>query len=207
MDRFEDKISAMIPDYLNGHLSEADRKLVEDSAANNSVIAADLEFQSRLKDAVKTPRDEFEPGDLDWARLSKAMTAEPQNLSLGMSDVANDRAGTPKFWRYAAVLLAVLAIGQAGVLGSIAINESSEPQYVTVSEAVTSSYSSKVGFVDNLTVKEMNEIVFLVGGNIISGPSALGLYDIDFSSKEACDEAYKMLQLRAEKIETISLCN
>jgi len=87
MTHLEDKISLMIPAYLRGELSEAERLEVETSAAENPAIAADIEFQKNLKDALKPDEAAFKPGELDWARLSKSMEQEGQ---------VPDRAG----WRF-----------------------------------------------------------------------------------------------------------
>jgi len=73
MMSFNDKISLMIPAYLRGELSEEDRQQVEKLAAENPDIAADIEFQRNIKLALSKDENTYEPGDLGWAKLSKAM--------------------------------------------------------------------------------------------------------------------------------------
>jgi len=76
---------------------------VESCAAENPAIAADIEFQKNLKDALKPDEAAFKPGELDWARLSKSMEQEGQ-----VPEYAAQKK--PQFWRYAAAILAVAAI-------------------------------------------------------------------------------------------------
>jgi len=198
MTSFEDKISLMIPAYLRGELSESDRKEVETLAAKNPEIAADIEFQKNLKSALAKDENAYEPGDLGWARLSKAM----ENSDEG----PNEAAKKPKFWRYAAAVLAVAVIGQAGVLGSMAFNKGQDAQYVTVSETSKAADTIKLGLHKELTVNQLTQILQLVDGSIIAGPSALGLYQVQFKSGSECLTAIDSLQKQRDVVDTVTSC-
>ena len=199
MMSFEDKISLMIPAYLRGELSEAARQEVEKLAAENPDVAADIEFQKNLKLALGKDENAYEPGDLGWAKLSKAME---------LSDGAEGKAvSQPKFWRYAAAVLAVAAIGQAGVLGSLAVNKGPEAQYITASEAFDGKYTAKMAFNINATGGQITQTLQSVSGVIVDGPSSLGLYQVEFKSKSDCQKAADQFQAQREIIETISACD
>lgn len=199
MTSFEDKISLMIPAYLRGELVEADRLAVEELAAKNPSIAADIEFQRGLRESLKPNEDAFEPGELGWARLSKAIEQEmPSQEQLVTS--------RPKFWKYAAAILAVTAIGQAGVLGAIAFESDENPQYKTVLETTTYGSSAKVEFSPNVTASQLTEILFSVEASIVAGPSSLGLYEIQFKSKSSCMEGLQVFKIQKNVVETRSTC-
>jgi len=198
MTSFEDKISLMIPAYLRGELSESERKEVEILAARNPEIAADIEFQKNLKLALAKDENAYEPGDLGWAILSKAM----ENSDEG----PNEAAKKPKFWRYAAAVLAVAVIGQAGVLGSMAFNKGQDAQYVTVSETSKAADTIKLGLHKELTVNQLTQILQLVDGSIIAGPSALGLYQVQFKSGSECLTAIDSLQKQRDVVDTVTSC-
>ena len=199
MMSFNDKISLMIPAYLRGELSEEDRQQVEKNAAENPDIAADIEFQRNIKLALSKDENTYEPGDLGWAKLSKAMEISDQRKA--------DTVSQPKFWRYAAAVLAVAAIGQAGVLGSLSFNKGQEAQYVTASEPSDGNYTAKMAFNTNATGGQITKTLQSVSGVIIDGPSSLGLYQVEFASKSDCLNAAERFQTQRDIIETVSACD
>ena len=199
MMSFEDKISLMIPAYLRGELSEAARQEVENLAAENPDVAADIEFQRNLKLALNTDENTYEPGDLGWAKLSKAIEASDEAKGKTVSQ--------PKFWRYAAAVLAVAAIGQAGVLGSLAVNKGQEAQYITASESSDGNYTAKMAFNVDATSGQITQALQSTSGVIIDGPSSLGFYQVEFKSKSDCKKATESFQTQPDIIETISACD
>jgi len=199
MTDFEDKISLMIPAHLRGELSVEEREQIETLAAKDPSIAADIEFQKNLKSALKPGNNEFEPGEMGWARLSKAM--ETPSID------ANDYSTKPKFWKYAAAILAVAAIGQAGILGSLALNDTSAEQYVTVSETPVDIHTVKIGFYSEITENQLTEALQSVKARIVAGPSSLGLYDVQFDSKDACLRASETFKETENLIDNMSICN
>ncbi|MEP3891004.1 MAG: zf-HC2 domain-containing protein [Hellea sp.] len=198
MTSFEDKVSLMIPAYLRGELSGPERREVETFAAKNPTIAADIAFQKNLKSALKPDEDRFEPGELGWARLSKGMRQE--------EPVLGEATSKPKFWRYAAAILAVAAIGQAGVLGSIAFRGNDAAQYRTASESPVQAYTIKLGFNPNVTEGQLAETLRSVDAAIIAGPSSLGLYDIQFKSEIACMKGADVFKTNRDIIDTVTAC-
>lgn len=199
MNSFEDKISLMIPAYLRGELSEEERQEIETLAAKNPEIAADIEFQRNLKASLANDENAYEPGDLGWAKLSKAM--EESDKSIASS------ASQPKFWRYTAAILAVAAVGQAGVLSSMAFNKGQDAQYVTASETPDiKTYSTKVAFGNDAKMSELTQTLQNVDGVIVKGPSSLGLYQVRFKSETDCQKAIESFQLRSDIVETVSSC-
>ena len=192
----------MIPAYLRGELSKSERQELEDHAAKNPAIAADIEFQKNLKSAIKSDQDNFEPGELGWAKLSKAMSESDVAPDLERETVSRP----PKFWKYAAAILAVAAIGQAGVLSSLAMKTSQDEQYLTVSETSANIHTIKIGFNDSVTAEQITETLKSLNAEIISGPSALELYDVRFKSASACAEAVQSFEARPNIIGTATPC-
>jgi len=202
MTNFEDKISLMIPAYLRGELSDAERQEVEMLAEKNPSIAADIEFQKNLKTALKSDEDTFQPGELGWARLSKAMAEDDANKSAIVESVLK----APKFWKYAAAILVVAAVGQAGVIGSMASKSGENSQYLTASENIPSLPSVKLGFNPDISADKITETLQSAEVSIIAGPSSLGLYDIQFSSAEACVQGVKNLKANPDVVDMVTAC-
>jgi len=214
MTTFKDEMSLKIPAYLRGDLSDTERQELESYAAENPEFSADIEFQKQLKSAIKDSHDGFVPGEMGWARLSKAMKAESSDLSssghndqIVANDMVDDKSKAPKFWRYAAAILAVAVIGQAGAIGFISSGDKSEPQYVTVSELARGDNTVKIAFNKSVTIGELTKEMSDLGGVIVSGPSALGLYAISFETSKTCLKAVEALEANTAMVETISRCN
>ena len=62
---------------------------------------------------------------------------------------------------------------------------------------------AKIAPLPELRMEALNDILDAVDGQIVSGPSALGLYDIQFETKEACQAAIPEFQ---ESIENEMTC-
>lgn len=199
MTQFEDKISLMIPAYLRGDLSDSERIEVENASAQNPSIAAEIEFQKSLKLALKPDTNAFEPSELGWAKLSKAIDQEE-------AEAEQVTASQPQFWKYAAAILAVAAIGQAGVLGSIAFKADDTAQYRPVSETPVQASTAKIGFNPSVTEEQLTKTLIHQQATIISGPSSLGLYEVAFESKSACMTARKVFETQKNVIDTLSAC-
>lgn len=198
MTSFEDKISLMIPAYLRGELSESERQEIENLAAKNPEIAADIEFQKNLKSAIAVDAEAYEPGDLGWARLSKAMEES--------GEIEDEISTKPKFWRYTAAILAVAAIGQAGVLGSMTFTKDQGVKYVTASDVTSETHMVTLGFNPEISVHQFTKNLQMVDGTITAGPSALGLYQVEFKSESACISAVETLQIQSNIVDTVSSC-
>lgn len=207
MMTFEDKMSLKIPAFLRGELSDEEMRELKALTASNPEFAADVEFQKQLKSAVRDTDNDFVPGEMGWAKLSKVMKEDATSSTESVTVAANDSGRVPKFWRYAAAILAVAAIGQAGIIGSMGIGEKAEPQYVTVSEIATTKNTVKISFADNVTLYQLTQNLLDLNGTIVSGPSALGLYAVSFQSLEACDKAVKSLETDSTIVESVSSCN
>ena len=199
MTSFEDKISLMIPAYLRGELSESERQEVENLAAKNPAVAEDIEFQRNLKSGLQNKSDGFEPGDLGWARLSKAIE--------NSEHVSRPTKTKPAIWQAATAVLAVAAVGQAGVIGTmVASNDAATPQYATVTEVPKKLNVVKIGFIPQVTEIQLRESLHEADATIVAGPSSLGLYEIQFKSTKSCAGGVAKLKLNVGVVETVSSC-
>lgn len=206
MTDFNDEISLLIPAYLRGELSAADMEKVETAAANHSEIRADLEFQKQLRETLQSENSLQASDELGWARLSRAMDEAEETSKKTpaiAAEVANDgRAPRSKFWMGATAALALLAIGQFGVMAKIQSSDQDQAKYTLVTET-TDQVRAKIAPLANIRVEDLNKILNAVEGQIVSGPSAVGLYDIQFETEDACLSAISKIQ---NNIENTMIC-
>lgn len=185
----KDELIALIPDYLEDRLSELDKENLLSAIANDSDLAAELDFQKNIKSALNIDTAINDYDELGWARLSKEMNVD----AMSAIPSANDNIGQPKFWRYAAAFLMVAVLGQSIFIGSNLKGESQD-RYLPVTQAPVQAHILKVEFAQNLLLTEMAETLQELNGNIISGPSKIGLYQLSFTSEDSLIEAERFFR-------------
>ena len=189
----QNPISEMLPDYVNGLLSEEDTRRIDLAAQENPEIAAEIEFCRHIKSTVNANSDENGPGELGWARLSRAISAEAK---------ASAAPSSSPLWKYAAAAFGFIALGQAVMLVASTQPSSGNDVYVTASEQQSEPIYLKVGFVANASEADIRELLLSVDGQITAGPTALGLFQIRFDTLSARDNALQEFTQSPNIIET-----
>jgi len=193
----------MIPDYLEGRLSAADRSIVEKSINQDAEFAAEFRLQKNMRDALQSEVVTDVSDELGWARLKKDMNVSEVSeiIEQPVSGTANDNIRPGRFWRSAAALLFVAVIGQGAFIGT-KLQTGNEAQYAAVSEPALESFTLKVGFTADAPLADVTALMTETSGHIIAGPSSLGLYVVGFSSQEDLLGAEAVFKARSEIIET-----
>ena len=204
MSNKNEEISLKIPAYLRGELSPAVEIKIEELAASDANFSAEIDFQRNLSTALKSEACEFTPGDMGWARLSKDM----KSTSSGLITQENNKNSSSRIWKYAAACFAVAAVGQAGVLGNMAVSGSDEDaRYIPVSEAVIPTNVITVGVMREARNDDFTRLLIETKGQIVKGPSTLGFYEVQFKSRSECQAAVSKFETQSNVIETASSCS
>ena len=204
MSNKNEEISLKILAYLRGELSPAVKIEIEDLAASDPNFAAEIDFQRNLSAALKSEACEFTPGDMGWARLSKDMKSTSNDLITPV----NNKASSSRVWKYAAACFAVAAVGQAGILGNMAVSGSNEDaRYIPVSEAIILPNVSTVGIMREASNDDLTRLLIETKGQIVKGPSTLGFYEVQFKSRSECQAAVSKFETQSNVIETASSCS
>ena len=173
-------------------------RAVRNSAGATPSHAEELALYEGLAKAGENFHQAQSPGELGWARLSRAIETERQN------EIKSQYVGqtTQPLWRYATFALGFVVIAQAAMWFS-ASNVSSEPTYVTVTEAVD-SFDAQVIFNPDATEIDIRELLHSVNGEIVMGPSALGIYTVRFVDEDARSASLDTLKAATKIIESAS---
>ena len=172
----------LIPEYLEDRLSDKDRVRLETAIENNSDIAAEFKFQKNIKTALRADTSNDTPDQLGWARLEKSLAKDTSTTSKTVPIAVNDNPKPSPFWRYAAACLGVALLGQT-VFISTQLNNASDDIYLPVTTTPAHHFSLKVEFTDTAQTSDITDLLTKSQGNIISGPTTLGLYEINFASE------------------------
>ncbi len=163
-----------VTDYLAGRLSSEEAKRLEAEAELNQTLASELALGGAMRRALADLADETSPGDLGWARLARAMDVER------LTAARNDR---PPLWRYAAIALGMLALGQPIALTSSIGGR--QDAYIPVSDARADQTLAALTFSPAATEAEIRALLQEVDAEIVAGPSALGVYRLRFNDAAA----------------------
>ncbi len=196
----DDEQDSRVTDFVRGKSSATEAKRLEADAAADPKLAAEIEFARKLKQAIGETADASDDGgsELGWARLSKAIDRE-----VGAHPVA----AAPAFWRYAALVLGAVALGQAAVL-TTKIGARKEPTYVTASAGGAShgdqQHTIKITFAPDAKEGEIRALFLSVDADIVSGPSAAGVYEVRLEDADAKATAKEVFEQSSSLIKTIS---
>ena len=188
-------LNELLLDYARGTASEDAKAAIEARAESDPKIAEEIAYLRGLQNAVSPLKQDTAPDELGWKRLSNAINAERAPVA------ANDNA---PFWKYAAAALAVVAALQTAFLFQ-SPQTSEEPTYVTASASDENVFGLNVIFQPSATADELTSALKNVNGEIIAGPSALGLYTVAFDDEAARDAALTALTRETDIVESVSV--
>ncbi|MEM6850281.1 MAG: hypothetical protein AAF527_01075 [Pseudomonadota bacterium] len=175
----EPERTAAIADVARGAAASEAAKDLRARAEDDSALQADLAIFEHLSEAVKTRPTPERASELVWARLARSIAADEQ---------ARAETRRARYWRIAAMALAAVALGQLALMLSATTDAPEDGVYITASQAETAT-SLKVAFMPSASEGEIRTLLRSVNGEIVSGPSALGLYTVRFSDTKAMERA------------------
>lgn len=159
------EIEKLLPFWVNGTLSDAERDLVESGLEADSDLRKEVEFLKAIRDAVRSQDSERSPGELGLARLRR--------------DIERDRHRdpAPRQSKYQYVVLAASAV--LALVSGIAfyLSRYDEPIFIQASGEGPDAVLT-VAFQAEATVEQISRILLEHDLIVVDGPSALQLYKI-----------------------------
>ena len=191
-----DEIAALLPWYVSGKISAADRAKVDAYAKLHPEVLghialardeADVVFSD--KSAIHVPRDALQ-------RLQQSVSSSPTALLHGMKASLIDRIGvwlselTPRQLAYAGTAAALAIAVQAASIGSLLSNQPSSTGYETASgpgSALGKGTFALVAF--QPAAPQSTLTAFLASNNfvIVDGPKTGGIYRLRVSDAALSD--------------------
>ncbi|HRF62200.1 MAG TPA: zf-HC2 domain-containing protein [Candidatus Competibacter sp.] len=193
-----DEIEALLPWYANGTLTVAETATVERHLAHCPACRADLEQCRALVTAVQRNEESWQPAPGGFDRLmaeidrleAKPTPAKTSSSSL-LQRILDWLQATPNPVRWTLALesmavAALLLIVATPMLRTV-------PEYETLSsgaeQPATKEPHLRVVFADAATVGEIRQLLRDIDGNIVAGPTALGVYTVALPATDHSDRA------------------
>ena len=183
-----EEIEQLLPFLANGTLEGDELAQVEAAVADDPALAAELAALSSIRDTMQNQADDFSPGEMGLARLMKEVEAEDGRAA---------PAPRSNIWRIAAAVLLAVAVGQAALL---ATRENTGAGYELAGN-VPAAFTIAVQ--PTTTEATLRAMLLDAGVEIVSGPSALGLYQLGLIEGTDRDAAQATLEAATDIIETL----
>ena len=177
----EQEVIELLPEYVNGSLDEERRAWVESAAASSHRIQKEIALLKIIRSEVKNEVISSSP-DWGWRQLEKNIRLKEENVG------STDNINKSTVWRNWAVAASLVVCFQSAYLVSTSFESNSN--FVPLSTSGKEN-ALDVRFANQISEADMRRIIMNTGGSIVGGPSALGMYQIEYSD---IDAALKMLK-------------
>lgn len=194
----DEALDLLLPWYVNGTLSEDERREVEAYLERSSHARDEVELLRALRQQVKDEAIESSPGELGLQRLKRQMKAEAQRPE-ATDRMAGRTLTVASFWRPLAVAACLVVMIQAGVmvgLGGFGTGDSDVTTATGGSPAVL-----QVTFAPEATEQQIRDVLQQAGASIADGPTALGVYSLRLVDDQgSVDEALATLRASSDVV-------
>lgn len=180
-------MNALLPWYLNGTLPENERAQVEAFLRDSPEAAAELQMWRAVQLDARSERGAPPGADFGWQRLRRDLKHE-------------QRRGSQWQWRMAAAASVLMVLGLQSV---ILMRPDSGAQYVPLSGSLSvpaNAWRVQVRFADSAAMTDINALLMRLDARVISGPSALGIYELVLPREAAGDAQALRARLAAEPL-------
>lgn len=178
-ERLHQRIWELLPWYANGTLGDAERRTVEEHAAQCERCREEMQVCRQLGEAVRLAAVEAptpHPARLSrlMSRLDEADGSSPRERLSGLL-TATPR---PVRWILAGQLAALLLLAA----GWMWMSPPPPPaEFTTLSDAVAPAAGPQVRlvFAEGATERQIRDVLLPIGGQLAGGPSPLGVYTVE----------------------------
>ena len=188
-------IHELLPFRANGTLEGADLAAVDAALAEDAELRADLAALTAIRDTMQA-EEVASPGDFGLARLMRDVDAETR---VSAPVAANDNVvplSRLRIWQVAAAVVLAVGIGfnlpQVGPGSAPMERAENEPAGFTLASGGAEA-DFTVAFAPGATEADMRALLLAAGLEIVSGPSALGIYGLGLIDADTSDAAFAAL--------------
>lgn len=182
----------LLPFLANGTLEGDELIAMQEAVAQDPSLAAELSALRAIRQTMQSEEIGTTPGEFGLARLMRDVGKEEQPASIAPQAVTRSR-----IWQIAAALLMAVVIGQAVLLSGTGDSGGG------FELAGAGGADLTVAFAPDAPEAAIRTLLLDAGVEIIGGPSALGLYQLQLLEGASLDEAEGLLRAAGDIVESV----
>lgn len=197
----DDDLDLLLPWYVNGTLSDEERRQVEAYLERSSHARDEVDLLRALRQQVKDEAVENSPGELGLQRLKREIKQADQTPA-SADRMAGRTISIASFWRPLAAAACLVVVVQAGVMVGLRTG-TIDPDTVGIASGTTglSAPVMQVTFAPDATEEQIRELLQSAGASIAEGPTALGIYQLRLDNEAtSIDEALTTLRANGDVV-------
>jgi hypothetical protein len=195
-------ITDMLPSYVNNTLDEASRRRLENLMQSSPSLRAEVSWLRQVREHVQSDKAQRQQpaADAGLDRLMTLIAAEKSGKVSSIAPLSSLSKRVTTWYKPALAIAATVMFAQAIGLFMLLGNGSGADTIRSLSGGVASHYGSQHGsvlqvtFNSAVTEAQMRASLTSVGGEIVAGPGALGVYSIRVQKGSGADAANKLMQ-------------
>jgi len=170
-------IIEMIPEYLNGNLTDNDIELIESAAKDDNTIRMEIEFMKSIQQQLQS-EEVTSPTEWGWSRLKRTIESEASSTNYS----AQEKPSIVKpIWKKMAIAASFAFVIQSAYLAQQQLFNEDDYRLLSTDNLKN---SLQVKFKEQVSEQDIRLLLVNMKGNIVSGPSAIGIYSIQFKDKD-----------------------
>ena len=171
-----------LPWYVNKSLTAEEQAEFEKHLQNDEELKRDEQFMASLRKTLQSESVQS-PGEMGLQRLKRDINKEQQSKTLSQKSTTK--------WRAFSIAASLMVVAQMGVI----LNQiPQDDSFVPLSGEQAEGYVIQIQFKENVTERQIRDLLLTEMGSIISGPSKKGIYRIKLNNK---DNAKALQRLKA----------
>jgi len=170
-----------IPEYINGLSNPEITQKIEDASKQDEDFYNEIVFLRNLKETIKK-ESISSPTEWGLKRLKKSISEQS----------SQQQKVKPVFWRNMTIAASVAFAAQTGFF--IQTKNTIDQNFIPLSETQIED-TIRIKFREQTTEKQKIELLINLQANIVSGPSALGIYTIHVENSERAINILKNKQI------------
>jgi anti-sigma-K factor RskA len=171
--------------YVRGRLPAEEAERLRREAEEAPSLAAEIAVLRGVAVAVDAEGREATPGELGWARLSRALDGETQG---------RQRQSRRPLWQLAAAAGVAVVLWQ---VVAVPLLGPEEQGYQPVAGQPGAAFGAQVAFDPDATEGEIRALLREIGAGVSGGPSAIGLWRLGFADADAREAGIERLRAAA----------
>jgi hypothetical protein len=181
-----EEIIELLPFYLNDKLKTEQKERVRQAVSESQSLQQELIFLQSINDSIKS-ENVRSPGDWGLMRLKRDILAEESKS--GRIGLAKTEHNKQSWWKSVAIAASFAFVVQSGYLIQ---QHFIQPEDYRLLSTVELENTVKVQFMAEVSESDVRTMLINLHGNIVKGPSAMGIYHISFEDRQSAIASLKV---------------